>query len=56
LPYMQLIGYDCDDWTLSPKAKIDPEFSSLYIKGLVRKNTLNTIQSFRDLVLKPFVK
>ena len=56
LPYMQLIGYDCDDWTLGPKAKIEPEFSSLYIQRLVRQNTSNTIRSFRDLVLKPFVK
>lgn len=54
LPYMQLIGYDCDDWTLSPEAKIEPEFSSLYIKRLVRKNTLNTIRSFK--VLRPFIK
>jgi hypothetical protein len=56
LPYMQLIGYDCDDWTLSPKAKIEPEFSSLYIQRLVRQNTANTIRSFKDFVLRPFVK
>ena len=56
LPYMQLIGYDCDDWTLSPEPKIDPEFSSRYIQTLVRKNTANTLRSFMDLLLKPFVK
>ena len=54
LPYMELIGYDCDDWTLSSEAKIEPEFSSLYIKRLVKKNTLNTIRSFK--VLRPFIK
>ena len=55
-PYMELIGYDCDDWTLSPEPIIEPDFSSAYIKRLVRQNTVNTIRSFRDLVLKPFVK
>lgn len=52
LPYMELIGYDCDDWTLNPEAVIKPEFSSMYIKKLVHKNTLNTIRSFRDSVLR----
>jgi hypothetical protein len=55
-PYMELIGYDCDDWTLSPEATIEPEFSSLYIQKLVRQNTVNTIRGIRDLVLKPFIK
>jgi len=53
-PYMELIGYDCDDWNISPEAKIEPEFASLYIKGLVRKNTLNTLRSFK--LLRPFIK
>jgi hypothetical protein len=41
-PYMELIGYDCDDWTLSPEPIIEPDFSSAYIKRLVRQNTVNT--------------
>jgi len=56
LPYMGLIGYDCDDWTLSPNPVIEPEFSSMYIKRLVRKSTLNPIRSFKDFVLSRFVK
>ena len=55
-PYMDLIGYDCDDWTLSPEPIIEPDFSSAYIKRLVRQNTVNTIRSFKDFVLRPFVK
>ena len=51
LPYMELLGYDCDDWALSPDAVIEPEFSSMFIKGLVRKNTLSNIRSFKDSVL-----
>jgi hypothetical protein len=53
LPYMEVIGYDCNDWTLSPNPVIEPEYSSLYMKGLVRKHTLNTIRSLKDLVLRP---
>ena len=56
LPYMELVGYDCDDWTLSPNPVIEPEYSSMYIRGLVRKNTLHTILSLKDQVLRPFGK
>jgi hypothetical protein len=56
LPYMELVGYDCDDWTLSPNPVIEPEYSSIYIKELVRKNTLHTILSLKDQVLRPFGK
>jgi hypothetical protein len=55
-PYMELIGYDCDDWNISPEAKIEPEFASLYIQRLVRKNRSNPIRSIADFVLRPFVK
>jgi hypothetical protein len=55
-PYMALIGYDSNDWTLSPEPIIEPEFSSVYIKRLARQNTLNTLRSFKEFVLRPFVK
>jgi len=54
LPYMNLIGYDCNDWTLSSNPEIEPQFSSLYMKGLARQNTLNTLRSYK--VLKPFIR
>jgi hypothetical protein len=54
LPYLKLIGYDCNDWTISSDPEIKPEFSSLYIKRLVRLNTLNTLRSYK--VLRPFIK
>jgi hypothetical protein len=54
LPYMKLIDYDCNDWTISSDPEIKPEFSSLYIKRLVRLNTLNTLRSYK--VLRPFIK
>ena len=39
--YMQAVGYDLDDWALASQPKIEPRFSSLYMKRLVRENTKN---------------
>jgi hypothetical protein len=47
--YMQTIGYDVDDWSVSPDPVIEPQFSSLYMKRLVRENTTNP---FRRLMGK----
>ena len=52
--YMKLIGYDCKDWNLCPNPEIEPRFSSQYMEGLVRKNTLNTLRNYK--VLRPFIK
>jgi len=54
LPYMKLIGYDCNDWTLSSNPEIEPQFSSLYMEGLARQNRLNTLRSYK--ILRPFIK
>jgi hypothetical protein len=51
---MELIGYDCKDWTLSPEPVIESEYSSKYIKGLVRKNRLDAIRNFKVSFLKRF--
>jgi hypothetical protein len=56
LSYMKTMGYDCDDWALSANPVIEPEFSSMYMKGLVQKHNRHTIRSVKDFVLKPFVK
>jgi hypothetical protein len=46
LPYMKVIGYDCEDWRLTPEPIIEPEFSSMYVKRLVRRNMFNSIRNF----------
>jgi hypothetical protein len=56
LPYMKTMGYDCDDWALNGSPVIEPEFSSMYMKGLVRKHTQYIIRTIKDFVLRPFVK
>ena len=52
LPYMEVIGYDCDDWTLSNNPVIEPEYSSMYIQRLARMKLANTIRRFKDSLLK----
>ena len=29
LPYLEIIGYDCDDWSISSKPIIEPQYSSV---------------------------
>ena len=43
MPYMELIGYDVDDWDLRPDAVIEPEYSSMYMQGLVARKKSNPL-------------
>lgn len=54
LPYMELIGYDRNDWTLSPDPLIEPEYSSNYMQQLVKRKSWNSLLSLKDRVLKKF--
>jgi hypothetical protein len=47
---------DCDDWALSANPVIEPEFSSMYMKGLVHKHNQHSIRKVKDFLLRPFVK
>ncbi len=51
LPYMETIGYDCEDWTPCSNPVIEPRYSSLYIKELFKKNRINKI---KKIILRPF--
>jgi hypothetical protein len=53
---MEVIGYDTDDWSLNSNPVIEPQYSSLYVKQLVRMNTINTIRNSKDKVLGWFSK
>jgi hypothetical protein len=56
LPYMQVVGYDCDDWDLSADPAIEPQFSSEYMQGLSRKSRKNTIMRFIDNISQRLFK
>jgi hypothetical protein len=55
-PYMELIGYDCHDWSPENSPVIDPQFSSFYIQNLVRKAAKNSLLRYIDPVIQRFMK
>jgi hypothetical protein len=55
-PYMEVIGYDCDDWEISSNPVIEPEYSSIYMRNLPRRRPLDSIRWFRDTVVRPLKK
>jgi hypothetical protein len=52
LPYMEHIGYDCSDWTLSPKQVIEPEYSSIYMQNLPRRKPLDSIRWLKGAIAR----
>jgi hypothetical protein len=56
LPYMELTGYDCDDWLTSPNPVIEPEFSSLYMQRLPERVTQDSVHKLKDGAARLFRK
>jgi hypothetical protein len=56
LPYMQVVGYNCDDWNLNPEPVIEPQFSSEYMQSLPRKAKKNTLLRFIDNLSQKLMK
>jgi len=56
LPYLKLLGYDCEDWRLEPNPLIEPQYSSEYMQNLVRKATKNSLLRYLDPVIQRLVK
>jgi hypothetical protein len=56
LPYMQLIGYDCDDWEPSANPVIDPDYSSKYMQSLPQRVTRDTLLRYKERALRFFQK
>jgi hypothetical protein len=56
LPYMELIGYDCNDWSLSPDPVIEPQYSSEYMRKLPRRKWLDSIRWVGDQISRRMMK
>ncbi|OQY02514.1 MAG: hypothetical protein B6I22_13505 [Desulfobacteraceae bacterium 4572_123] len=54
--YMELIGYDLDDWALDENPVIEPEYSSVYIQNLSSKAASNIILRFMDSIVQRMAK
>jgi hypothetical protein len=54
LAYMELVGYDGDDWALSPNPVIESKYSSEYMKGLLRRRPLESFRKLKDRLARSF--
>ena len=52
LPYMKVVGYDCDDWALSNNPVIEPQYASVYMQSLPRRAPLDVIRHYRERLVK----
>jgi hypothetical protein len=55
-PYMEFVGYDCNDWSLASDPVIESQYSSVYMQNLPRRATKNKILRFLDPVVQRLVK
>ena len=55
-PYMESMGYDCNDWALHPNPTIEPEYSSIYMQRLAQRKSPHTELSFKNRIMKLFRK
>lgn len=46
-PYMELMGYDCDDWVPASSPVIEPEYSSVYMQNLIQRVALDTARRLK---------
>jgi len=53
-PYMQLMGYDCDDWTPSDRPCIEPAYSSEYMQRLPERITQDVVRKLKNQTLQLF--
>lgn len=53
-PYMDLIGYDSNDWRLHDNQIIEPEYASLYLKSLPKRRRLDALQKFKKKISRLF--
>ena len=54
LMYMEVIGYNCEDWTLNADPVIEPEFSSMYMQQLAqrKKNSFHGVKKLKDRLIQ----
>jgi hypothetical protein len=54
--YMELIGYNTDDWYPTQNPVIESEFSSVYMQNLPRKAAKNSILRYLDPIVQRLAK
>jgi hypothetical protein len=54
LPYMELIGYDCNDWAPNPNPVIESKYSSDYMQSLLRRRPLDSLRKLKNRLTRSF--
>jgi hypothetical protein len=47
-PYMELVGYDGDDWALDPEPKLDPATASLYMRRIAAEGRFDRLRDVKE--------
>ena len=51
-PYLEVVGYDTDDWALEPEPVIEAKYSSEYMTRLPKRKAMDTVRSIKTAVLR----
>jgi hypothetical protein len=52
-PYMELVGYDADDWRIASEPSIDPAKASGYMRHIATEGRFDLVRILRDAVASP---
>ena len=52
LPYMNIIGYDRNDWALNSNPVIEPQYSSVYMQSLPKRVFKDTVLRYKDRIVQ----
>ena len=56
LPYLQIIGYDSNDWSISSNPVIEPQYSSGYIQKLQKRKNMDSVRWAKDIIKRRVFK
>jgi hypothetical protein len=52
LPYMDIIGYNCNGRALNPHPVIEPQYSWVYMQSLPKRVLTDTVRRFKDRIVQ----
>jgi hypothetical protein len=56
LPYMEIVGYDCKDWSISSNPLIEPEYASGYMQKLQKRRNMDSVRWVKDIIKRRVFK
>jgi hypothetical protein len=56
LPYLEIVGYDSNDWTISSNPIIEPQYSSGYIQRLQKRKNMDSVRWLKDIIKRRVFK